>query len=172
MGINSLHTMTEIKQNPNLITKAFENHPIFIFKEEVENKKQYYFKADDIGKVLDIVNIRASIQNFNESERGVKYIDTPGGKQQATFLTSQGVYRLLYNSKKPMAEKFRKWAGDILDDIIFNESNELKQKLKEQEEKHVKELQEKVVEKLYKVIHFFRTFFILKVDFYMNFHLN
>ena len=49
------------------------------------------------------------------------------------FLTSQGVYRLLYNSKKEAAKKFRKWAGNILDDIIFNESKLLKEQLKKQE---------------------------------------
>ena len=49
----------------------------------------------------------------------------------ASYLTSQGVYRLLYNSKKPEAKKFRKWAGAILDDIIFNESKELKKQLDE-----------------------------------------
>ena len=38
----------------------------------------------------------------------------------------QGIYRLLYASKKPIAKKFRKWAGNILDDITFNESEELK----------------------------------------------
>ena len=50
------------------------------------------------------------------------------------FLTSQGVYRLLYNSKKEAAKKFRKWAGNILDDIIFNESTELKKQLEEHKE--------------------------------------
>lgn len=37
----------------------------------------------------------------------------------------------MYNSKKPLAKKFSKWTGDILDDIIFIESKELKKKLEE-----------------------------------------
>jgi hypothetical protein len=41
------------------------------------------------------------------------------------FLTSDGVYRLLFNSKKPKAKNFRKWACAILNDINFNDSNEL-----------------------------------------------
>jgi prophage antirepressor-like protein len=55
--------------------------------------------------------------------------------QHTSFLTSQGVYRLLYTSKKEVAKKFRKWAGNILDDIIFNESTELKRQIEINEKK-------------------------------------
>jgi prophage antirepressor-like protein len=83
-----------------------------------------YIKASDIGKVLGIVNIRTSIMNFDDDEKIVRTTYSSNSCNPETiFLTSQGVYRLLYNSKKEVAKKFRKWAGSILDDIIFNESN-------------------------------------------------
>jgi prophage antirepressor-like protein len=124
----------EIKQDNNCIVKAFENNPISIIHENIDNKKIYCFKANDIGNVLGILNIRQSIQNYEEDERVVRKVYDPYGTLQDTlFLTSQGVYRLLYNSKKEIAKKFRKWAGNILDDIIFNESNELKRKLEEKD---------------------------------------
>lgn len=122
----------EIKEDNNCIVKAFENNPISILNEEHENKKIYYFKASDIGKALNLTNIAVSIQNYDEDERVIrKAYDTTNREQDTIFLSSKGVYRLLYNSKKPLAKKFRKWAGDILDDIIFNESKELKKKLEE-----------------------------------------
>ena len=125
----------EIKTDNNCIVKAFENNPIAILHEDINNKKVYCFKAADIGKVLGILNIRQSIQNYDDDERVVRKVYDPQGTLQDTiFLTSQGVYRLLYNSKKEVAKKFRKWAGNILDDIIFNESAELKKQLKEKEE--------------------------------------
>jgi prophage antirepressor-like protein len=121
----------EIKEDNNCIVKAFENNPIAILQEDINNKKIYYFKASDVGKVLGIVNIRSTIQNYEEEdERVVRNVYDPYGTPQDTiFLSSQGVYRLLYNSKKEVAKKFRKWAGNILDDIIFNESIELKRQL-------------------------------------------
>ena len=126
----------EIKEDNNCIVKAFENNPIAILHEDINNKKVYYFKASDIGKALNLTNIRASIQNYDEDEHVVKLAYDPRGcAQDTTFLTSQGVYRLLYNSKKEIAKKFRKWAGNILDDIIFNESVELKRQLQQNEEK-------------------------------------
>jgi hypothetical protein len=71
--------------------------------------------------------------NFDGDEVVVRTTyDTIKRKQETLFLTSQGVYRLLYTSKKELAKKFRKWAGNILDDIIFNESAELKKQLEEQ----------------------------------------
>ena len=37
-----------------------------------DNKKIYYFKASDIGKALNLTNIRASIQNYDEDEQVVR----------------------------------------------------------------------------------------------------
>lgn len=122
-------------EDKNCIIKAFENNPIAIFKEEKQSKKMYYFKASDIGKVLHLTNIRQSILHYEDDEKVVRKAYDPNGSLQDTvFLTSQGVYRLLYNSKKEIAKKFRKWAGDILDDIIFNESKHLKEQLQEKEQ--------------------------------------
>ena len=114
------------------IIKIFENHSIEIYCEEIKDKKYFYFKANDIGNILNIVNIRTSIQNFDIDEAITKPSkDGKGVIRNTNFLTSRGIYRLLYASRKPIAIKFRKWVGDILDDIIFNESNEVKKKYEE-----------------------------------------
>ena len=125
----------EIKEDNNCIVKAFENNPISIVTEDINNKKVYCFKASDIGKALGIVNIHSTIQNYEDEDERVirKAYDTEKRMQHTSFLTSQGVYRLLYTSKKEIAKKFRKWAGNILDDIIFNESVELKRQLEHNE---------------------------------------
>lgn len=131
----------------NCIVKAFENNPIAILQEDINNKKVYYFKGSDIGKALHLTNIRQSIQSYDDDEKVVRKAYDPQGTQQDTvFLTSQGVYRLLYNSKKEIAKKFRKWAGNILDDIIFNESVELKRQLQQKEQELIetqKQLEQK-----------------------------
>lgn len=124
----------EIINDSSCIVKAFENHPISIISEQVGDKKIYYFRASDIGKALNLSNIAVSIQHFDEDERVIrKAYDTTKRIQDTVFLSSQGVYRQLFNSKKPEAKKFRKWAGNILDDIIFNDSKELKRQLDEKD---------------------------------------
>jgi prophage antirepressor-like protein len=125
--------------DPNCIVKAFQNNNITIIKDK-DNK--YYFRGSDVAKALEITNIRSSIQNFTSKEKGVRKCDTLGGPQDIIFLSSHGVYRLLYSSKKKIAENFREWVGDILDDIIFNQSKELQKQLENQkllleEQKHL-----------------------------------
>ena len=137
----------EIKEDNNCIVKAFENNPIAILHEDINNKKVYYFKASDIGKALGIVNIHSTIQNYEDEDERVirKAYDPQMNLQNTTFLSSQGVYRLLYSSKKEIAKRFRKWAGNILDDIIFNQSKELKRQIEEKDqllENNKKELQQ------------------------------
>jgi prophage antirepressor-like protein len=141
ISISRTRMLEEIKTDNNCIVKAFENNPISILEEDLDNKRVYYFKASDIGKVLDIVNIRTSIVNFDEDEKVVRTTySSNSGNQDTIFLTSRGVYRLLYSSKKEIAKKFRKWASDILDDIIFNQSRELQRQLEER--KHLLEIKD------------------------------
>lgn len=126
--------------DPKCIVKAFEKNSITIIKDE---NNKIYFRGTDVAKTLGITNIRSSIQNFTDREKGVRKVDTLGGPQDIIFLSSHGIYRLLYSSKKKIAEGFREWAGNILDDIIFNESKELKRQLEEKDKLHKIELKEK-----------------------------
>ena len=87
-----------ILNDSNCIVKAFENNNIEIIKQEPNT---YLFRANDIGKILELSNIRVSIQNYDETERVVSNpYDQNNRAQETIFLTSHGVYRLLYNSKK------------------------------------------------------------------------
>lgn len=115
--------------DPNCIIKAFENTGVAFLRVE----KNYYVRGSDIANILELTNIHMSVQNFSEREKELREVYTQGGPQKVLFLSSRGVYRLLYSSKKKIAEKFRNWIGDILDDIIFNDSKELKMKLQEKE---------------------------------------
>ncbi len=64
------------------------------------------FRENDIGEILEMSNIRPHIQHFDKSEKVVNTIDILGGSQQVTFLTEKGLYKILFKSRKPIAEKF------------------------------------------------------------------
>lgn len=129
-----------MEENADCIMKAFQEHPIFIYEETSDDNKIHYYRASDIGNLLELTNIRVSIQNFSKTEKCLRKVNTIKGMQNILFLTSNGVYRLLYSSKKELAEKFRDWAGSILSDIIYNESAELRKQLaiKDQEIERLK----------------------------------
>ena len=67
------------------------------------------FRASDIGNVLEISTIRSVIRDFDETEKVVHSMQTLGGEQNITFLTEKGLYKVLFKSRKPIAEKFQNW---------------------------------------------------------------
>jgi prophage antirepressor-like protein len=79
------------------------------------------FRASDIALILEISNIRASIKDFNESEKVVQTIATPGGPQKVLFLTRTGLFRLLFRSKNPIALQVQYWACDVVKDLQINQ---------------------------------------------------
>ena len=75
------------------------------------------FRASDIGEILEMGNIRTSIQYFDETERHVHTMDTSTGPKQVTFLTEKGLYKILFKSRKPIAEKFQNWVCQVIKEI-------------------------------------------------------
>jgi len=94
------------------------------------------FRASDVGVVLDMVNIRATIVDFDDSEkRAVKVVDSTGRMQDVTFLTEKGLYKVLFRSRKPIAQKFQNWVCEVIKEIrlkgIYKMENEIKKAIEE-----------------------------------------
>ena len=89
------------------VVKAFnanELHTEIIIKGTFEEP---LFRASDIGAVLEISNIRSSIRDFDETEKDeVHTIDAIGRNHIVSFLTEKGLYKVLFRSRKPIAERF------------------------------------------------------------------
>ncbi len=154
---------------PMDIVKAFNNneHNInIVIKGTYENP---LFRASDIGEVLGIKNIHASITEFDNTEKDICKIDTLGGPQNITFLTEIGLYNVLFRSRKPIAKKFKNWVCEVIKEIRINGSYSLNRQLeeekkireetnakleeerkkREEEEKKNEELQKQIEEKSY-----------------------
>ena len=58
-------------------------------------------------------NIHASLKEFDDTEKVINSIETPGGNQHVTFLTEKGLYELLFKSRKPIAKIFRNWVFEV-----------------------------------------------------------
>ena len=86
------------------VVKAFNSnnlHTEIVIKGTINEP---LFRANDVGTILEMTNIRATIQNFDDSEKVVNSIDTLGGSQQVSFLTEKGLYKVLFKSRKPISE--------------------------------------------------------------------
>lgn len=66
--------------------------------------------AADICKVLEIVNVSDTLKDFSENQKGIVTTDDGSltGSQMLT-VTEAGMYRLIFKSRKPIAEKFQNW---------------------------------------------------------------
>jgi prophage antirepressor-like protein len=118
------------------IVKAFnanDLHTEIIIKGTIDDP---LFRASDVGVVLDMVNIRATIVDFDDSEkRAVNTVDGTGRLQDITFLTEKGLYKVLFRSRKPIAQKFQNWVCDVIKEIrvtgIYNMQKEIDKKQEE-----------------------------------------
>ena len=68
-----------------------------------------WFAAKDVCDILEISNNRDAIGRLSASMKGVATTDTLGGNQQMTVISEAGVYKLVFTSRKPEAEKFTDW---------------------------------------------------------------
>lgn len=68
-----------------------------------------FFCLKDICDILDIKNYNDCKNRLNE--KGVVITDTltKGGKQQVTFINESNLYKIIFQSRKPEAEKFTDW---------------------------------------------------------------
>ena len=95
----------------------------FIFNDETHKVNIIWkngdplFEANQIGSILGLVNIRQAISKFPSNLKIVCKADTPGGLQNKTFFTEQGLYKLLFTSRKPVAEIFQYWVTSIIKNI-------------------------------------------------------
>lgn len=116
------------------IIRAFTTnslHTEIVIKGTVENP---LFRASDVALILEISNIRASIKDFNESEKVVQTMTTPGGPQKVLFLTQTGLFRLLFRSKKnPIALQVQYWACDVVKELQINQRKKNDDMMKLQE---------------------------------------
>lgn len=119
------------------IIKAFNSndlHTEIVIKGTVNDP---LFRASDVGVVLDIASIRSVLRDYDESEKVVHTMHTLGGSQEVTFLTEKGLYKVLFRSRKPIAQKFQNWVCEVLKEIrvtgIYNMQKEIDKKQEELE---------------------------------------
>jgi prophage antirepressor-like protein len=72
------------------------------------------FNAAHLGRVIGLTNIRVGLARMNACYYTMETVDTPGGCQKAIYLTEIGAYRLIMRSRKPIAEPFCAWVGDVI----------------------------------------------------------
>jgi prophage antirepressor-like protein len=133
------------------IVKAFNSNSLHTDIVIQGTHEEPLFRASDIGEILEMSNIRVTIQNYDDTERHVSTAYTSTGPKQVTFLTEKGLYKVLFKSRKPIAEKFQNWVCEVIKELrlkgIYDLQKQLEQtkvELNQLEDNKNKEIEEKL----------------------------
>lgn len=127
------------------IVKAFNSnnlHTEIVIKGTIE---QPLFRSNDIAEILDINNIRKQLMHYDETEKVSIISQTNGGNQPVSFLTEKGLYKILFRSRKPIAETFQNWVCEVIKEIRLKGTYTLQQQLEEVKQENIM-LQKKIEE--------------------------
>jgi prophage antirepressor-like protein len=95
----------------DLIPFAFEDHLV----RAVQRDDAPWFVGKDVCECLGIVKYHQALDELDSDERGTCIVGTPRGDQPMIVVSEPGVYRLVFRSRKPEAERFKRWlAHEVL----------------------------------------------------------
>lgn len=78
------------------------------------------FLAKDVAEWIEIKNTAQMLNAVEEEEKTLYTMYTPNGKpRQNWFLTEDGLYEVLMQSRKPIAKEFKKKVKHILKSRVF-----------------------------------------------------
>lgn len=77
------------------------------------------FLAKDVAEWIeyDTSSVHKMLANVDDDEKVRKNVPTLGGTQESWFLTENGLYEVLMQSRKPIAKQFKKKVKEILKTI-------------------------------------------------------
>ena len=99
----------------SLLERLFENQTVRINRDEHDEP---WFVGKDVCKCLGIEYSRDAIRTLKSDETRRVLIDGKKGDRDMTLVSESGLYRLIFRSRKPVAERFRSWvAREVLPSI-------------------------------------------------------
>lgn len=76
---------------------------------------EWWAVGKDVCDALGYENSRKALaEHIKPDDKGVAICYTLGGNQKLTVINEKGIYRLIFRSKLPAAEKFQDWVCDVL----------------------------------------------------------
>lgn len=120
--------------------KHFDNFDVTVYGKY----NDIFFKANEIGNLLDIKDINYEVRGFDKDE--ILYTEI-----KESVLTEQGMYRLLMMYDNDIVKKFRKWIFKVIKEIRVREIYKLKRELENKEVEYKQKLEQNIegIDKLF-----------------------
>ena len=81
------------------------------------------FLAKDVASWIEHSDVSKMMKSVDEDEKVKNIVRTLGGNQEMWFLTEDGLYEVLMQSRKPIAKQFKKKVKKLLKDLRLNRFN-------------------------------------------------
>lgn len=78
------------------------------------------FLAKDVANWIEHSDVSKMMKSVDEDEKVKNIVRTLGGNQEMWFLTEDGLYEVLMQSRKPIAKQFKKKVKEILKSLRLN----------------------------------------------------
>lgn len=78
------------------------------------------FLAKDVAEFIEHSDVSKMMKSVDEDEKVKNIVRTLGGNQEMWFLTENGLYEVLMQSRKPIAKQFKKQVKEILKSLRLN----------------------------------------------------
>lgn len=78
----------------------------------LDQSKNVWFVAKDLEKMLGLTKITMSLKEMPKGVSSIYPLETDGGRQNLNIVSEGGLYRLIFKSRKPEAEKFVNWVTE------------------------------------------------------------
>lgn len=84
----------------------------------VDRSNEVWFVAVDICRILGLKNPSDAIGKLDDDEKALATTEGFGRGSGANIVSEAGVYRLVFTSRKPIAERFKRWlAHEVIPSI-------------------------------------------------------
>ncbi|MGC9271627.1 BRO-N domain-containing protein, partial [Acidiphilium sp.] len=88
----------------------YENHKIRAF----DDGEKIWLIADDLAVVLGYSQADRLTRVIDDDEKGTHTVRTLGGPQELLTVSESGCYHAIFKSRKPGAQKFRRWITETV----------------------------------------------------------
>jgi len=109
--------INRININKTIIYKESSGteHQLNIF----EDTNQVFFRANDVGKILELLNVSKAIAGIEESEKQQFPFKNDGHILLSYYLSELGVYSLLGSSRKEKSFELMRWINNYCKEYLI-----------------------------------------------------
>lgn len=97
--------MTTTTTKTDLVPFQFDGNPL----RTVQRGGEPWFIAADVLAILGIGNVTDALARVDPEDRGFDSIETDQGKREVSVVNESGLYALIFGSRKPEAQRFKRW---------------------------------------------------------------